>query len=64
MSESITVVIGKNGVVDVEANGFVGAGCKDKTKSLIDALTNGPVKDAVKAEFYDDANKQRERQGW
>lgn len=60
MSEQIKVIVDPKGNTTVEAEGFTGQACTDKTRQIIEALGSKKDREDFKPEFF--AENQQEQQ--
>lgn len=56
MEETITMIIGGDGQVELETSGFKGKQCEKTTNKILVSLNGKVVDDQKKSEYYEDGD--------
>lgn len=62
--KELKFTIAKNGKVNVEASGFTGGECTEKSKPFLDKISGGGDNVVLKNEFYEQQEEQLEEQSY
>lgn len=60
MSEQIKIIVAPNGHTTVEAEGFQGQSCTEKTKQILEALGPKKDKEEFKPEFWQENQQEQQ----